>query len=467
MAVPGNSPPSRRRGAQPSAAIDAALKEFFVPRLAGGARVCVGLSGGMDSVVLLHALCRLAQAAELPVAVSAVHVHHGISPRADDWAEFCRALCLRLDVPLDIVPVMVPRNSGEGLEGAARRLRHEAFAAIDADWLALGHHRDDQAETVLLNLLRGAGVAGAAGMLVERGQTRGPALVRPFLGVPRVEIAQYAHAHQLAWVEDESNDDRHFRRNFLRHDVMPALERSFPGAGASLARAAGHFAEASALLDDLAAMDLQSVAGASGRVAIDSFNRLPSPRARNLLRYVWSRAGFRAPDARWIGEALKQLATADALSELCLATSDGELHVYRGELYPVPLRAAPPPTPLACSGQEALLWAGGLVRFEDVVGRGIRRAAIVGKTALLATRQGGERLQPDGRRPRRSLRNLLQENAVPPWERERLPLLWIDGRLAWIGGIGCDAAFACPAGEAGILPVWEGAHSATALQRTS
>jgi tRNA(Ile)-lysidine synthase len=435
--------------------IDSALGDFFRPRLKPGDRVCAGLSGGVDSVALLHALWRLSRAGELPASVAAVHVHHGISPYADDWADFCRDFCLRLEVPLTIVRVDVPRDSGEGLEGAARRRRHGVFAGLDADWLALAHHRDDQAETVLLNLLRGAGVSGAAGMLALRPQASGPVLARPLLEVARTVLRRYAQAHGLAWIEDESNDDRRFRRNFLRHDILPRLEREFPGVSVSLARSAGHFTEAATLLDDLAALDRDAHSAVSGRIAVQAFNRLAPARARNLLRHVWGQAGFRAPDAGWIGEALKQLATADATSEICLATPDGELRVYRGELYVMPPRETPPADPLPWTGQDVLPWAGGQIRFSESVGQGLQRSALAEKQALLKARRGGERLQTDARRPRRALRKLLQENAVPPWERERLPLLWIDGHLAWVGGIGCDAAFACPPGEAGILPSWE------------
>jgi tRNA(Ile)-lysidine synthase len=438
-------------GEDAAARIDSALRGFFLPRTKSGERVCVGLSGGMDSMVLLHALWPLAQTGEFPASISAVHVHHGIGARDDAWADFCRDSCARLGVPLRIARVNVPRDTGEGPEGAARRARHAVFAGLDADWLALAHHRDDQAETVLLRLLRGAGVSGAAGMSAVRAQAGGPALARPFLGLARTVIQCYARAHGLAWIEDESNGDERFRRNFLRHDVLPRLEASFPGAGTSLARAAGHFAEAAALLDDLAALDRDAVRAVSGRIAVQAFNCLDPARARNLLRYAWRQAGFRAPDANWIGEALQQLATASP--ELRLATADGELRVYRGELHITPLRAAPLTEPW--TGQETLPWAGGRVRFVASVDQGIRQSALTGKEALLQARRGGERLRLDAKRPRRALRKLLQENAVPPWERERLPLLWIDGRLAWVGAIGCDAAFACQPGEAGILPSWE------------
>lgn len=417
--------------------------------------MCVGLSGGMDSVVLLHALQAVVRRHGPGVSLEAVHVHHGLSPHADAWAEFCVDLCDGLAVPIEVARVQVPRNTGEGLEAAARRLRHGVFADRRADWLTLAHHRGDQAETVLLNLLRGAGVAGAAGMLAERPQVRGPALVRPLLDVPRAAIEAYAGAHGLRWIEDESNANRHFRRNFLRHEIFPRLEASFSGTQRSLARAAGHFAAAATLLDDLAEMDRVAVATARGRLALAAVNALPHERARNLLRHVWQRAGFQAPDTAWIDEALAQLKTADALSEVCVATAEGELHVYRGEVHVVPLRPLPPNEPLAWAGQEILPWAGGRVRFAESKGQGLRRALLVDASVSLVPRQGGERLQPGAKRPRRTLRNLLQEGGVPPWERPRLPFLWVDGRLAWVGGVGIDAAFACPEGEAGVLPVWE------------
>jgi len=430
------------------------LAAFLAARLKPHARVCVALSGGRDSVVLLHALCRLMAGNALPISLSALHVHHGISPNAEAWAEFCAEFCKQYDVPLNIVRVDVPRDSGEGLEAAARRMRHAVFAGCDADWLALAHHRDDQAETVLLKLLRGAGVAGTAGMLPERPQVRGPVIIRPLLDLPRSMLESYAAEHDLNWIEDESNDDLHYRRNFLRRDVLPQLEEKFPGAQKSLARAAGHFAEGAALLDDLAALDFAALITLAGRLGLSGFNALSPARARNLLRFAWIAAGFRAPDTRWIEEALRQLASTDALSETCLATSDGELHVYRGELHIVG-HSPSFPEDLPWVGELELPWAGGRVRFMPVTGSGIRRSLLDAGDVFLRSRQGGERLQPDVKRPRRSLRKLFQEKAIPPWERTRLPFLWVGGQLAWVGGLGVDTIFACAPGEEGILPVWE------------
>ena len=441
-----------------SAAVPARLPDilsaFIARRVPPGARLCVAFSGGRDSAVLLHALSGLAAVGEPSFALSALHVHHGLSPQADAWAGFCAEFCGMLGVELTVARVEVPRDSGEGLEAAARRARHAVFSRCAADFLALAHHRDDQAETVLLNLLRGAGLAGAGGMPAERPQANGPCLVRPLLDVPRRDIEAYARAQGLAWIEDESNADMHFRRNFLRRDIMPRLEERFPGAAASLARAAGHFAEGAMLLDELAALDRQVVAMPSGRIGLSGFNALSSARARNLLRCEWVAAGFRAPDARWIEEARCQLATATALSEICVATPEAELHVYRGELHVLARRQASAQA-VAWNGEAALPWAGGRILFLTAKGEGLPRELLCRGPTRLAPRQGGERLQPDVRRPRRRLRKLLQEGAIPPWERPCLPLLWVGERLVWAGGIGTDAGFACAPGEEGIVPLWE------------
>ena len=449
--------PNRLHAGPASKVIDAALSRFLEARVTSESSsfsLCVALSGGRDSVVLLHALHRLSTG-RIPLTLSAVHVHHGISPNADRWAEFCAELCRACAVPLDVVRVDVPRDSGEGLEAAARRMRHAVFATRAADVVALAHHRDDQAETVLLNLLRGSGIAGAAGMLAERAQAHGPSLIRPLLDVPRAVIEDYAAEHALRWIDDESNDDTHYRRNFLRREVLPALEEKFPGAQKSLARAAGHFAEGAALLDDLAAIDREAVRAPSGRIALAGFNALPPARARNLLRFEWIAAGFRAPDARWIEEARRQLAATIAQSETCLATPDGELHVYRGELHIVGHGRDLPVEPMLWQGEAELPWAGGRVCFMPVVGSGLRRSLFVVGALFLKARQGGEHLQVHAKRPRRSLRKLFQEASVPPWERERLPFLWQEEKLLWVGGLGGEAAFACGEGEEGMGVLWE------------
>lgn len=438
------------------------LSVFLDARRLPGDRLCVGLSGGRDSVVLVHALAAL-RGFGLAVDLSAVHVNHGLSANADTWAAFCDTLCRALGIPLAVVRVEVPRvGCGEGLEAAARRLRHAVFAGCDADWLALAHHRDDQAETILFRLLRGAGVSGAAGMPAERLQAGGPRLIRPLLDLPRSLLAAYAEENALHWVEDESNADSRHRRNHLRRQVMPRIEERFPGAAQVLARAGRHFAEAALLLEELAKIDRAAAVGVQGRIDLARFKMLSKARAGNLLRSELLAAGFQAPEARWLEEALRQLATVGTGSETCVATRDGEVHVYRGELHVVRHRPPVAEGPLPWRGEARLPWGGDQVVLGSTHGIGISYRLLLSAPVCLRRRLGGERIQPDPRRPLRSLRKLLQEAGVPPWDRARLPLLWSGERLVWVAGIGIDAAFACAPDEPGVMPVWETAPQPTA-----
>lgn len=292
MANSRNAPPIERL----TATLAATLERYAPP----GARLVVGFSGGVDSVVLLHALTRLRHG-----DVSALHVHHGLSPHADDWAAFCAAFAGQLGAPFQCVRVTVERFSGEGLEAAARRARHAVFAHTPADWIVLAHQREDQAETLLFNLLRGAGVAGAAAMQTARGR-----LLRPLLGVGRAEIEAYAQSHRLRWINDESNADLRHARNFLRHVILAPLLRRFPAATRHLAAAAERFAEAKELLDALARADL---AGAETfPLAIARLQALDEPRARNALRYLLAKHDVAIPHEARLREALRQMLTAAA-----------------------------------------------------------------------------------------------------------------------------------------------------------
>ncbi len=267
-----------------------------------GQSVVVGFSGGLDSTVLLHAAKRVAS--EVGLGLSALHIHHGLSPNADAWAVSCDEVCRAIDVPLSVIVVQVPERSGEGLESAARRVRHKALAENPAEWVLLAHHADDQAETILHNLLRGAGVRGAAAMPELRGR-----VLRPLLAVGRDTIEEYGQAYQLRWVEDETNSDTWYTRNFLRREILPAIASRFPGASEQLAAAALRFGEASELLDDLACIDLR---GNSPEfpLRLGLFRELSAARARNLLRAMLTRQHVQPPDERRINEFVRQLQTA-------------------------------------------------------------------------------------------------------------------------------------------------------------
>ena len=389
-----------------------------------GKRVAVGLSGGVDSVVLLHLLRELAP--RHGFRLSAVHVHHGLSPNADAWGRFCRKLCRGWGVPLGVRKVSV-RKKGRGLEAAAREARRVAFAAVPADAIVLAHHLDDQAETVLLNLLRGAGPRGAAAMPVA-GRIGDKRLLRPLLQVPRREILEYARAHHLEWIEDESNRDVALARNFLRLRVGPLLGERFPRWRESLARAARHFAAA-----DVGA----------GRV----------------LREFLAARGMRAPSEAKLAEMLKQLTAGGART---LMQHDGrQLRVYRGK---VEITPAGEPAPFAATDWQgerrlALPALGGELRFGRARGRGIAAALVDGRKLSVRLRRGGERLRPDSRRPRRSLKNLFQEAGVPPWQRERLPMLFCGSELVWVAGLGVDAAWRAGSRAPGIVPAWRPASA--------
>lgn len=382
-----------------------------------GKRVAVGLSGGMDSVVLLHLLHALAP--RFGYSLSAIHVNHGLSPNAGDWQKFCAVFCLELGVPFKAVKVKVGKQA-HGLEAAARAARRAAFLKLRVDAIALAHHQDDQAETVLFNLLRGTGLAGASGM-PACGKLGGKLLLRPLLGVPRGAIRSYATGHRLAWIEDESNADEGLTRNFIRRRVGPLLAAKFPRWRESLARAARHFASAE--------MDSQK-----------------------LLRAYLKGKGLRAPSEAKLGEMLRQLGAGKGTIE-----HDGKvLRVYRGKTYLTEKGNGKRFRPLTWKGESRIdiPALGGELRFRRARGRGIDPGILKSGKFQVRLRSGGERLRPDARRPSRTLKNLFQEAGVPPWERERLPLLFRGADLVWAPRLGVDAKFLSAGRAPGILPDW-------------
>lgn len=437
--------------------LQAASRALTAAGVGPGARLCCALSGGVDSVVLLDLLHALAPS--LGFSLQAAHVHHGLSPNADEWGRACAAYCAQLQVPFSLFRVAVPRGDADGLEAAARRMRHAALDGVGCDWLVFGHHQDDQAETILFRLLRGSGVRGAAAMVAfEPPRSGRPGCLRPLLECRRAAIEAWARQRSLSWVEDESNAVLDFRRNHLRHRVLPVIGEHFPAAVSTLARAAGHFREASELLDQLAELDHAACGGEALRC--DSLLALSDARAANLLRWLARRGGFRAPGQAPLGEALRQLRAVPASHPLRIELGELACCVYRGALW-LERRAAAVPVPQGWSGEERLPWGAGCVVFRPAAGEGIARAALDGAGAVvLAMRRPGLRMCPGAGRPRHHFRKLCQEAGIPAWMRDRLPVLWIGGQPAWIGGIGFAADFACAPGEPGVVPVWQAGSAA-------
>ncbi|HEX4985113.1 MAG TPA: tRNA lysidine(34) synthetase TilS [Burkholderiales bacterium] len=430
-------------------AVQEALGACTVP----GRRIAVGLSGGMDSVVLLDLLQRLRETSGL--SLSAVHVNHQISPRAGQWEEFCGALCARLGIALAVRRVQVPQG-GAGLEAEARRLRYAAYAATDADFVALAHHLDDQAETILLQLMRGAGPRGLAAMPLLRAQPGAPAILRPLLECRRSRLAEYARARGLEWVQDDSNGDPRHDRNFLRNEVLPALEARFPAYRETMARAARNLADQASLAEELARLD----AGPGGldAVAVERLRELPHARALNLLRALFAMRGLRMPPRARLQEALRQCREARGDAQIDVTFEGASLRCYRGSVQLVqPEGELPPAWSSAWDGcGELVLPQGcGVLRARAVTGTGIARRHFDAGRATVCGRSGGERMQAGHDRPRRTLKNLLREHAVAPWQRRSMPLVLVGGELAWAPGIGVAVPFRASGSEPGVAPEWE------------
>lgn len=408
----------------------------FLDELLPGTSLVLGYSGGRDSSVLLHLLARLC--AERPaLRFMAAHVHHGLSPNADAWALHCRDECARLGVPLTVSRVRVDPDNG--LEAGARAARYRALAElIPVDGvLVTAHHQDDQAETVLLRLLRGSGTRGLGAMEAKVPFQRGM-LARPLLGVPAVRIQAWASEHGIRHIEDESNASLELARNFLRHRIMPELHRRFPGASACLARSAMLLSESDELLNEVAMSDL-----AMARTRVPAILRYPvllslSPaRARHAIRFWLDSLGWPMPSRVQLERLFAEVLTArqDARPELRLPP--GTLHRYRDYL------VATPPETKAGTGAEqdwnmrdVLPLSTGIGFLRARPASGGLRAPRPGEPVRIAFRAGGERFHPDGRVHSQRLKKLWQEAGIWPWMRERLPLVYYGEKLVAVPGVG-------------------------------
>lgn len=436
--------------------VDAALEAIAASQLAGR-ELAVGFSGGRDSVCLLHALQRKQQAYSF--ALRAVHVHHGLSPNADLWAAQGEEFCKTLSIPFELKRVAVERTGGQGIEAAARAARYRIFSDLPVDAVLLAHHRGDQAETLLLNLLRGAGAHGAAGMPAARrlasadaGLGRASALLlRPLLHVSRAQIEAYVALHRLPFVDDESNSETRFRRNFLRHEVLPLLGGHFAAVDERLAAAAERFGVAAGLLDELADIDIAALARPGG-LDCRAMSALSAARQSNLLRRWLAMQGEQAASAELIEELRRQALSVRADVETRIALAHSDLHVWRGCVRLEKKRATAPAGRLQWRGEAELPWGGGVVRFSQRLGEGLCLARV--PALELRLRHGGETLRFLQNGPRRPVKKLLQERGVPPWQRIRLPFVWGNDELLCVPGLGVAVAFAAQPTEMGLCIEW-------------
>lgn len=430
-------------------------------RLARDASLVIAYSGGIDSHVLLHALVALRQRHER--RVRAIHINHNLQPAAADWAAHCTAVCEALAVPLTVEHLTVTAIARDGLEQAARRARYQALTRqLAADEVLLtAHHRDDQAETLLLQLLRGTGVRGLAGMapLTEHGGHR---LARPLLRWGRAALAEYAQSMTLKYVDDPSNGNAALARNFLRHRVMPLLAGRWPNAQEQLARSARHTLEATVLLDEMATIDQASCATTNGALSIEALRQLSSARRNNVIRF-WLRQRTRVPAESVLRQILRQVECRSATARAQVAWPEGEVRRYRDQLSFAAAGTAAaaewaadwhPSVPLLLPGN------GYRLSLKHAQGAGLKRQHLASVPWRVQWRQGGERCSLPGRAHRHKLKKLLQAAGIPPWERERLPLVYIDGELAAIADRWVCAPFAAQADEPGVVLVLEPATPA-------
>ena len=444
-------------------------------RIAGP--LAIACSGGLDSMVLLHLSSNYARTHR--VALHVLHVHHGLSSHADAWLDHVAAASATIGARFDARRVDV-KNAGTGTEAAARKLRYAALGAMcgahGARLMLTAHHLDDQAETVLLQLLRGSGTAGLSGMDAANAAPDllgNPELVmaRPLLQHSRAELEEYAAANGIAWVDDESNADPRFARNALRHQVMPALALAFPGFQQRFARSAAHAQSAQRLLTELAEQDLRA-SQADEALDVAILRTMSLDRVTNLLRHWFYVRGLAMPSTAWLAELVTQLLEARPDAQLLVTHPECHVRRHRERLYITPklpqLAGMRDPDDegvegIAVKEGQRLTWSGearlefpdygGVLHF-DAADAGLDAAWLRGQSLQIDFRKGGERLKLASNRPTRSLKAHYQSSDVPAWERPRLPVVWCGKQLLFAAGIGMDCAHAAEAGNPAVALRW-------------
>lgn len=436
------------------------LVDVFTSQHLANPQLVVGFSGGIDSSVLLHLLHHARK--NLPFKLAAHHVHHGLSPNADVWADFCQEQCSQLNIPFTVTKVIINKNSGLGIEAASREARYLALHSNSTDFIVLAHHQDDQAETLLLQLARGAGVKGLAGMAAIDAKRK---LLRPLLNVPRAALEAYAKQHKLAWIEDESNSDTHFDRNFMRHAVLPTLNKQYPAIAQTISRTAQQLAQASHLLDDLAELDAKVCEFdlcEPSKLWLQPLANLSVARINNCLRWWLFQNNLQMPSDAQLRQIVLQLLHAKADSAIKIdvvnkvdSLKKVTLRRYQHFAYVVQDIAPFKPVNLLWQGEEiVVLPDNSYLNFSKKMGEGLNLRSIESTKLRIKNREGGERFQPEMGRPSRDLKVMLQTHAMPPWQRSQLPLIYIDEKLVLIPNIAVDAHLKVSADELGLSVDW-------------
>ena len=438
-----------------------------LPRLNDAKHLYVAYSGGLDSHVLLHAMVSLIGSKSF----TAIHINHQLSINADSWQQHCKDCCSKLGVPL-IVETINVENKGFGLEQAARKIRYGIFRKLldKTDLLLLAHHADDQAETVLYRLLRGAGTKGLSGMPMSRSLGLG-GIFRPLLELSRADLESYASIHGLEWIEDESNKDVSFDRNFLRHKVLPVISERWPDCLSKLNHTANLCADSDHLAEALAIQDFVLISEKSERigwsVSIDNLACLEVSRQANVLRYWSSRHKLPLPRHSVIKVALNEMLLARRDAKPLIVWAGVQLRRFKKRLYLLPADSSDSNNHVANAGKLAITIQSG-IKWDGInqimlPNKGSISTKLLSAGGLRISKQcdieirfraGSERCKPFGRNGSNTLKKLLQEYALEPWLRSKVPLIYIDGKLAAVGDLWiCDEFFASP-NEFGVELQW-------------
>ena len=405
-------------------------------RAGDASRYIVAFSGGLDSTVLTHALAEICRGGE--PGLTAVYIDHGLQRESARWSNHCEAFAGSLGIAFTGLRVAVDLQSGLGLEAAAREARYSALRDLvePGDWLISAHHRDDQAETVLLNLMRGSGPAGLAGMQSLRRFAAGW-LARPLLDVSRDDLQDYANRHSLEWLVDPSNRDQQYDRNYLRHEVLPRFASRWPDAANRIRRSAKLAAEAAGLLRELGEMDSAAFGDRRDRLRIDALTALAPARQRNVLRHVIFELGLPMPAATHLRQIIDEVVHAREDAQPLVAWPGGRARRHDNRLYLLPADdlQAKPRSGVPFTGKKLALGGGlGKLRLRAGAATGLSNA-VVEAGLELRYRVGGEKIKPAGQEHTRKVKKLLQEESIVPWMRDRVPLLFVGDDLVAVADL--------------------------------
>ena len=409
-------------------------------------------SGGVDSHLLLHLLVKIK--AQLKAGLTAVHINHGFSQKASAWQQHCQATCQHYGVAyrafkLDKTP------GKQYSEAWAREKRYQILGRIlqAGDVLLTAHHMNDQAETMLLHLLRGAGPAGLAAMPIVRQFSVG-LLVRPLLAFSKAEIKYYANKESLHWIEDESNDEIAYDRNYLRHEIIPSLLDRWPAAIRTINRAAQHQAEINKLMTEILAPDVADICP-DDSLDIAQLNELSKVRKSYLLRHWLKRNKLPVPGKALIDKLSSEIIHAGRDRNPCIAWPGAEVRRYRNRLYAMCPQTHDPQQKIRWHLPAVLKLPLGKLSAKRLQGAGIKQAAVLNDTLEIRYRQGGEKIKPVGSAHTRQLKKLFQAQGIPPWRRDRIPLLYLENKLIAVSNLWIDSLYAASATEAGWKIEWD------------